>query len=694
MERAKPARDEGGDDAQREDQEQLQRERRLAHKAARENGIGDVPGADGQERAFFQGRGSEVRQVVARGDRSDDGQFAAPELANFVGASTDPVQVIMEHAVEGFAGQLRGVARETPIDAEPVLVIDGDGPFDSGRAAQEDAAGFDLRVIDVEFQGARGKGDAQIPHAPPLEGARHAPRVAGQFLSAAELEKTDGIEIAIRVDRNDGFLAVRRGETEAVGGVIEAVEFARCLEDHPVPDDVVLEGAHPPKDAVAVAARGDVTQGPGVGAKERVRNGLGFRAQDDVAGVAEGAREIVVGRVGKAIGEGVVVTARFRKQDVERDRLGTLALKFLDDAPVDEAGPVEARLVPERTAGEVVDGIVVDENKTEVAGVFCGGVGGLAHAPVERHPFEALKQVEAFHAPTEGVEEQDGADDEGAQEQRKKFVRLDLHCGSESGKPGTALGRPGLRKGMACVLLISRRSAGRKAILQLDDSGRRASLTKAGAVHSFELCADAADEFLGSGPQTGGRGEINGGRRLQDVGRGAAVGRRINKDERAVEEDPGGIGTGAAFGAADAGDAIGHFDFVTGGLGELVDVEKHLPVRQVQLDFDGGIGASVGESQFVERQGGFLDNPDDSGAIAQKQVNCRVRACLNCGAGGEDRADFERLTGRTILGVGGRAGDGADFRLAGKGLPMDQAGNAEGEQQEKGGGQAWRKSLH
>ena len=102
---------------------------------------------------------------------------------------------------------------------------------------------------------------------------------------------------------------------------------------------------------------------------------------------------------------GWMIRSQFGEEHVEGDGFGTLSVQFVDDSSINVTRPVETRAVTEAAAEHAADGFVVDEHKAEIGGAGRLLVQGLAGAPVERHPFEALGETEFFVAAGERLQE-------------------------------------------------------------------------------------------------------------------------------------------------------------------------------------------------------------------------------------------------------------------------------------------------
>ena len=102
------------------------------------------------------------------------------------------------------------------------------------------------------------------------------------------------VEVAFQVDRNASRFLVAGRKEQSIGVELEALESARSLHDHGMPDQKVSEGPGPAQDPIGVAPHLDVAQGPGVGAEGIRRGDPILRRQDDVSALLKLMNEEIV----------------------------------------------------------------------------------------------------------------------------------------------------------------------------------------------------------------------------------------------------------------------------------------------------------------------------------------------------------------------------------------------------------------
>src|SRR3989442_11079259 len=104
-----------------------------------------------------------------------------------------------------------------------------------------------------------------------------------------------------------------------------------------------------------------------------------------------------------------------------------------------------------------------------------------------------------------------------------------------------------------CSALADGRRARRKEVRAARHTRRWAWRAERRVAHSLDLLADGQDHVFRGGADELGWGEVNGWRRFEHIRSRCACGWGMDEDERAVQQHPCGIRTGAALGATNTG---------------------------------------------------------------------------------------------------------------------------------------------
>src|SRR5262249_53426574 len=118
------------------------------------------------------------------------------------------------------------------------------------------------------------------------------------------------------------------------------------------------------------------------------------------------------------------------KDDVERNRPGSLRRQFLDQSAIDLAGPVEAKFVTQRSVPNRPYARFVNSHEPEIGGGRRGKHEGPPRAHVRGPPLQALEEIQPQQA--QQANEEDNAE---RNESWDALDGLEFHTRNKAKKP-------------------------------------------------------------------------------------------------------------------------------------------------------------------------------------------------------------------------------------------------------------------
>ena len=361
-----------------------------------------------EQRVLLQRCRAAVGQIVPLRRRSDDDEFAAKIIAQIVGFTLQPPEVLREQAFNRRAQQARIIRLQSPVNVKISVVVHGNGPLDAGRPAQHNSASGQINfgVSQIEFQFPRGQDNAHLPDllfgesfgfGRPDVGAVVADKISRGKIGFAVHGYGHGVGRAgLRQDDSAG------GESRL--GQIQ-IEFLRCLLEQRMPLTVNLEGFDRAQHAVGILLGGDITEAEGIGGKQGGHGRIPGVGQNHIAGAMHLQSKIIIRHYKASIGhldKHLLVRAQFAEQHIHTDGFRSFFGQFLDEPSINFPWPVEAELKakflgfvgPDESILYSLDAVLADGDEREVGGGGCGKIQRGSRAQIVGHALQPLQKIQ------------------------------------------------------------------------------------------------------------------------------------------------------------------------------------------------------------------------------------------------------------------------------------------------------------